>query len=178
MPRSTNGHVHADNKNIEHAPSPIEQLIKALSDSTRLEIISILSTGSKTLDTITKELKFDKKKKPNVRKHLEELKKGNLAFQVQRGKYCLVCPELTRNILESMKKGQIELNETYSSLAEARVAYNNYIITHAEKDKFLFEMEFDRLFEKTFSQIGGELRACYIDMARNGEYDFSRLTKI
>lgn len=177
MSRDHRSSVFPNTEDSGHAPSPVE-LNKALSDPTRLEIISILSTGSESLDTITKELKFDKKKKPNVRKHLEELKKSNLVFQAQRGNYCLVCPELTRNIFGYMKNARIELNDTYSSLAEARVAYNKYIITHAEKDKFLFETEFDRLFEKTFSQIGGELRACYMDMARNGEYDFSRLRKI
>jgi DNA-binding transcriptional ArsR family regulator len=46
-------------KDTGHILSPIERLSRALSDPTRLEIISILSTGSKSLDAIAKELKFD-----------------------------------------------------------------------------------------------------------------------
>lgn len=172
-----NSSVHIETKDSGHVPSPFE-LTSALSDPTRLSIISVLSMGSKSLGTITKELGFDKKKKPNVRKHLEELKKRNLVFQVERGNYCLVCPELTSNILRFLENAWIGLIETHSSLTKARKAYNNYIVTHAEKDKLDFEAEFDRLFDKTFSQIGGQLRAHYIDMARFGDYDFGRLRKI
>jgi DNA-binding transcriptional ArsR family regulator len=177
MSKSGQNSGYAPRKGADQAPSPVE-LNRALSDRTRLRIISILSTGSKSLDTITKELKLTKKQKPNVRKHLEELKKGNLLFQAERGSYCLVCPELTNNILEFLGNAWTELNETNSSLVRAKQAYNNYIITRHDKDKSDFQKEFDTLFEKTFSQIGGQLRAYYIDMARYGDYDFGRLRKI
>jgi DNA-binding transcriptional ArsR family regulator len=177
MSGSTNGHVHADTKNTGHAPSPVE-LSRALSDPTRLRIISALLTGSKSLDTITKELGFDKKKKPIVRKHLEKLKESNLIFQVERGNYCLVRPELTNSVLEFLETSWMGFNETNSSLVKARIAYNNYIITGSEKDKGVFETEFDKLFETTFSRIGGQLRARFIKMAINGKYDLRRLRNI
>lgn len=167
----------APRKDADQAPSPVK-LSKALSDPTRLRIISILSTGSKSLDTITIELGFNKKKKPNVRKHLEKLKKNGLAFQTERGQYCLTCPELTRNILRFLENAQIELHETFSSLTKARTAYNTYIITHLERDEALFQTEFDRLFEKTFSQISGQLRFYYVGMAKDGKYDLTRLRNI
>jgi hypothetical protein len=140
--------------------------------------VSVLSTGAKSLGTITKELGFDKKKKPIVRKHLKELKKRNLVFQVERGLYCLTCPELTKSILGFLEKSCIEFYDAFSSLVEARKAYNTIVFEDSEKNRLDFEAKFDRIFRTTFSQVGGELRVRYIDMARTKKYDFSRLRKI
>lgn len=179
MSRDKRSFVFPNTEVSGHASSSIEQLIKALSDPTRLKILSILSTGSKSLDTIAKELKLDKKKKPNVRKHLEKLKDRNLVFQVERGNYCLVCPELINNILGFLEKAWIEIHETFYSLTKARKAYNDDIIKNTDRSRLDFLIAFDKVLKTSiFTRAGGEIRAYYIDMAQRRQYDWSRLRTI
>lgn len=169
-------------KNSGHVSSPIEQLSRTLSNPTRLKILSVLSKGSKSLEAITKELSFDKKMtKPNVRKHLEKLKKVCLVFQIKDyGDYVLLAPKLTSELLEFLDGSSQELNTIFLAISETSKAYINKKFADTEKKKdetrFAFEISMDRIFKTDiFSKIDGRLRLICIKMAQMEEYDFSRL---
>ena len=166
----------------EHINRPsFLQLTKALSDPTRLKILSILFKGPKSLDMITRELNLSKDKKSNVKGHLEELMKPSLIFQVERyGEYLLLAPKLIIDLLKSLNGICNMHTEIYRSLKEASLMYRNIIIAYSEEEKRkmkpAFEAEFDKIFKSNvFSQIEPHLRSLYISMALKGEYDFSRL---